>query len=105
MSFKDARAADVSRIFFALSDFAETREINGRCMRVVPDTDALVDWKDGTHTGGLYASDQLIRVMACEFGPRPKQGSRVVMDGENWQVVDVDDSEGVYAIRLRRARM
>lgn len=105
MSFKDARAADVSRIFFALSDFAEERKINGVIMRVVPDTDALIDWKDGTHTDGLYASDQLIRVMASEYGPRPKQNSRIIVDGEAWQVVDVDDSEGVYAIRIRRARM
>ena len=83
MSHKAQMAADVSAVFFCVDEFADIRLVNGQPMHVVDDTDSLVDWKDGQHTDGLYASDKLLRIPAGEYGPRPKVGAAVKIDGAN----------------------
>ena len=104
MSHKAQMAAVVSAVFFCIDEFADIRLVNGQPMHVVDDTDSLVDWKDGQHTDGLYASDKLLRVSANEYGPRPKAGAAVKIDGLTYIVVEATDDAGVYALRLRRAK-
>lgn len=105
MSHKAQMAADVSAVFFCIDEFADIRLVNGQPMHVVDDTDSLVDWKDGQHTDGLYASDKLYRVRADEYGPRSKVGGAVNVDGITYIVVEAAEEAGVYALRLRRAKM
>nr|DAU43399.1 MAG TPA: ATP-binding sugar transporter [Caudoviricetes sp.] len=105
MSHKTQMAADIDAVFFELDEYAELRTVNGKPMHVVDDSDSLHDWSDGQHTDGLYTSDRLLRIPAHEYGPRPKAQSDVTIDGAHYRVVEATDDLGVYALRLRRAKM
>lgn len=105
MSHKEQMRADIHSVFFACSEYAEMRTVNGAPMHVVDDTDSLVDWTDGEHTDGLYTSDKLLRIPASEYGARPKPMSDITIDGAHWRVVEAVDDLGVYALRIRRAKM
>ena len=53
---------------------------------------------------GVYLNQKLLYVAAADYGPLPKQGSLVTLDGKKYRVADAIDEYGVYSITLEANR-
>ena len=53
---------------------------------------------------GVYMNQKLIYVAASDFGPMPKQGSILNLDGKVYRVADAVDEYGVYSITIEANR-
>lgn len=104
MGFKDMVAADLDCTFLNLMEFAETRDIDGRPMRVVVDDHSLVERGGAEYTEGIYSVKLLIYVSAAEYGARPKQGKLLTMDGRDYRIAKVEEDMGLYTFTLEANR-
>ena len=49
---------------------------------------------------GIYMNQKLIYVAASYFGPMPKQGAILNLDGKIYRVADAVDEYGIYSITI-----
>lgn len=110
MDFKEIMKDDLAGIFFDLEEFAERRTINGKEMCVIFDENELLERKKegraGSHFDGAYLATAMLYVKAEEYGPRPKVGSVLAIDGKNvYRVAEAVDEGGVYSIALEANRI
>lgn len=109
MTLKDIIRDDIEDVFFDLDEFAEMRSVNGKQMTILIDANELTERakkeKAGRHFDGAYMAGTLIYVKVEEYGPRPKVGSVVILDGKNYRVADVAEEGGVYSITLEANRI
>ncbi|MBD5469214.1 MAG: sugar ABC transporter ATP-binding protein [Lachnospiraceae bacterium] len=103
MTLKEQVAGDVADLFFMLSDFGETHEIEGEEIDIVVDNDELLKLKTGTEIG-LSEADILIYARSAELPKRKAPGSHINYDGRECLVVDWIENTGVACILLKQNR-
>lgn len=102
MTFKEIVKNDVRQVFMNLDEFSETHTINGKEMPVQIDSNEQIEREKrlNQNMDGIYKNQKLIYVSAEEFGPMPKQGTMLNMDGKMYKVEDAIHEDGVYSITL-----
>ena len=106
MTFKDIIRDDVHRTFLNPEEFSDTHVVNGVEMPVQIDSNEQIEREKrySQNIDGMYMNQKLIYVSACEYGPLPKQGSMITLDGRKYRVADAIDEYGVYSITLEANR-
>lgn len=102
MTFKEIVKNDVRQVFMNLDEFSETHTINGKEMPVQIDSNEQIEREKrlNQNMDGIYKNQKLIYVSVEEFGPMPKQGAMLNMDGKMYKVEDAIHEDGVYSITL-----
>lgn len=104
--FKDIIASDIHNTFINTDEFSDMHTVNGARIPVQVDENEQIEREKrfNQNMDGLYTNQKLIYVAADEYGPLPKQGSLVTMDGRKYSVADAIDEGGVYSITLEANR-
>ena len=108
-AFKEIIAADIHRTFLNLDEFSDTHTINGTDMPCQVDSNEQIErekryMSKNDILDGLYSNQKLIYVAADNYGPMPKQGSLLTMDGKKYRVADAVEEMGVYSITIEANR-
>ncbi|MCD8364772.1 MAG: hypothetical protein LUC83_02965 [Clostridiales bacterium] len=106
MTFKEIIADDVKSVFLNIEEFSDTHTVNGVEMPVQIDTNEQIEREKrmGSNVDGVYTNQKLIYVSADDFGPMPKQGSILKLDGKTYRVADAVDEYGIYSITIEANR-
>ena len=106
MTFKDIIANDVHQAFLNIEEFSDTHIVNGVEMPVQIDSNEQIEREKrySQNIDGMYLNQKLIYVAASDYGPLPKQGSMLTLDGRKYRVADAIDEYGVYSITLEANR-
>jgi len=106
MTFKDIIADDIHTTFLNVDEFSDIHVINGTEMPVQFDENEQIEREKrfNQHMDGMYLNQRLIYVAASDYGPLPKEGSLLTMDGRKFRVADAIDEGGVYSITLEANR-
>ena len=101
-AFKDIIANDVHQTFLNIDEFSDTHKVNGKNMSVQIDTNEQIEREKrmNQNADGIYMNQKLIYVAASEFGPMPKQGAILNLDGKIYRVADAVDEYGIYSITI-----
>lgn len=80
--------------------------VNGVEMPVQIDSNEQIEREKrySQNIDGMYLNQKLIYVAASDYGPLPKQGSMLTIDGRKYRVADAIDEYGVYSITLEANR-
>ena len=102
LSFKEILAQDVKQVFLNPAEFGETHLVNGEPMTIVLDDVENIERekKMKSHMDGIYTRQVFFYVASADFGPLPKQGGMIDLDGQKYIVVDATDECGIYAITM-----
>ncbi len=102
MNFKDIIKKDVQDVFLNTEEFSDLHVINDKEMAVQIDANELIEREklQSQNMDGIHKNQKLIYVAADEFGPMPKQGAVLKLDGKIYKVEDVANEDGVYSITL-----
>ena len=106
MTFKDIIANDVHQTFLNIEEFSDMHVVNGVEMPVQIDSNEQIEREKrySQNIDGMYMNQKLIYVAASDYGPLPKQGSMLTLDGRKYRVADAIDEYGVYSITLEANR-
>lgn len=106
MTFKDIIKSDVKNIFLNTDEFSEMHTVNGKPMAVQIDNNEQIEREKryNQHMDGIYVKQILMYVSAEDYGPLPKQGTSVSLDGRAYRVEDAISEDGVYSITLEANR-
>lgn len=106
MTFKDIIRDDVHRTFLNTEEFSDMHVVNGVEMPVQIDSNEQIEREKrySQNIDGMYMNQKLIYVAASDYGPLPKQGSMLTLDGRKYRVADAIDEYGVYSITLEANR-
>lgn len=106
MTFKDIIANDVHQTFLNIEEFSDMHVVNGVEMPVQIDSNEQIEREKrySQNIDGMYLNQKLIYVAASDYGPLPKQGSMLTLDGRKYRVADAIDEYGVYSITLEANR-
>lgn len=106
MSFKDIIVSDIHQTFLNTEEFSDMHTVNGKEMAVQIDSNEQIEREKrfAQNMDGLYLNQKLIYVAASDYGPLPKQGSIINLDGRTYRVADAIDEYGVYSITLEANR-
>jgi len=101
-AFKDIIARDVHQTFLNIDEFSDTHKVNGKDMPVQIDTNEQIEREKrmNQNADGIYMNQKLIYVAASDFGPMPKQGAILNLDGKIYRVADAVDEYGIYSITI-----
>lgn len=101
-AFKDIIANDVHQTFLNIDEFSDTHKVNGKNMPVQIDTNEQIEREKrmNQNADGIYTNQKLIYVAASDFGPMPKQGAILNLDGKIYRVADAVDEYGIYSITI-----
>lgn len=101
-AFKDIIANDVHQTFLNIDEFSDTHKVNGKNMPVQIDTNEQIEREKrmNQNVDGVYTNQKLIYVAASDFGPMPKQGAILNLDGKIYRVADAVDEYGIYSITI-----
>lgn len=105
-AFKDLLRADIDNVFMNTDEFAAEHTVNGKKMPVSVDNNELIDRakKAKSNMDGLYVKSTLIYVKAKDFGPLPKVGAALTLDGNTYRVTDAMNEDGLFSIHLEANR-
>lgn len=106
MTFKDLLKQDVSAVFLNPKEFGEKHTVNGKEMVIIIDNNEQIEREKrvGQSDGAVYANQKLFYAAASDFGALPKQGSKILLDGEVY-LVDGAIAEGdIYSITISANR-
>ena len=105
-AFKEIIAEDVHRVFLNVDEFSDMHNINGTDMPAQIDTNEQIEREKRMNQSadGVYLNQKLVYVAASDFGPMPKQGSVLKLDGRTYRVADAVDEYGVYSITIEANR-
>lgn len=80
--------------------------VNGVEMPVQIDSNEQIEREKrySQNIDGMCLNQKLIYVAASDYGPLPKQGSMLTLDGRKYRVADAIDEYGVYSITLEANR-
>lgn len=106
MTFKDIIRDDVHQTFLNTEEFSDMHIVNGVEMPVQIDSNEQIEREKrySQNIDGMYLNQKLIYVAASDYGPLPKQGSMLTLDGRKYRVADAIDEYGVYSITLEANR-
>lgn len=101
-AFKDIIANDVHQTFLNIDEFSDTHKVNGKEMPVQIDTNEQIEREKrmNQNADGVYTNQKLIYLAASDFGPMPKQGAILNLDGKIYRVADAVDEYGIYSITI-----
>lgn len=105
-AFKDIVKADVHNVFLNIDEFSDIHNVNGIEMAVQIDTNEQIEREKrmAQNMDGVWLNQKLIYVAASDFGPMPRQGSILKLDGKIYTVNDAVDEDGVYSITIEANR-
>jgi hypothetical protein len=115
-TFKDCVARDVDLAFFNGSEHAETHKVDGKdCLVVVEEEDVRTHsahWEAGAKQNfdtGLYDSHTILYIRMDDYGPKPKIGKQLVLDGgtntkRTYTINHCAEEAGIYRMTLARIR-
>lgn len=105
-AFKDVIQEDVKAVFMNVDEFSDMHNVNGTMMAIQIDSNEQIEREKriNQHMDGIYKNQKLIYVSAADYGPLPKQGSVVSLDGKIMKVADAISEDGVYSITLEANR-
>lgn len=112
LTFKHCAAADIDKVFFNETEHADWHLIDGKRVLVILVESALKDhaahWEAGAKQNfdtGLYTARATLYIRVADYGPKPKQGKMMVVDGKRkYQIQKCEDEGGVYRMTLERTR-
>ncbi len=106
MTFKELIRNDVHNVFLNTEEFSEMHTVNGKEMPVMIDSNEQIEREKRMkqNLDGLYTNQKLMYVAASDYGPMPKQGSIINLDGRIYKVADAIGEDGVYSITLEANR-
>jgi hypothetical protein len=96
VTFKDQAAADLST-FLNVEEFADTVDIDG-------DAVACVFEGNGDTRGsgeGVTERDTVVWCRASDFHALPKVDQRITIDGDQADVIEAYEDQGIFYMRLR----
>ncbi len=103
-AFKAQLETDLGNVWFNNDEFSDYHTIDGTRMRVLLDKYELGKNDSSTTkvpTEGLYKDMLLIFVPISDFGPKPRTGRTLVLDGKKtYRVSDVIEEDGLYRMQL-----
>lgn len=101
-AFKDIVKQDIGSTFMNPDEFSEMHTINGKKMPIQVDSNEQIEREKryNQNMDGIYKNQKLIFVAADDFGPMPKQGTVLNLDGRLYKVEDAIHEDGVYSITL-----
>lgn len=102
MTFKELIDSDIESTFMNTDEFSEMHVVNGKEMPVLIDNNELIERKKKANENmdGIYANQKLLYVAASDFGPLPKQGSILILDGRTYRVDEAVSESGIYSITI-----
>lgn len=105
-AFKDIIKEDVKVTFLNIEEFSDMHTVNGKEMPVQVDSNEQIEREKrfNQYIDGIYTNQKLIYVSAADFGPMPKQGSILNLDGKILRVADAIEEDGVYSITVEANR-
>lgn len=106
MTFKDIIKRDVKAVFLNTEEFSEIHTVNGKPMAAQIDNNEQIEREKryNQHMDGIYVKQILMYVSEADFGPLPKQGTSVSLDGKTYRVADAISEDGVYSVTLEANR-
>lgn len=106
LSFKEILQGDVKGVFLNSLEFGEEHLVNGESMVISLDDVENIEREKRmkSNMDGIYARQILFYVASEDFGPLPKQGGLVDLDGKKYIVMDATDECGIYAITMEANR-
>lgn len=101
-AFKDIIARDVHQTFLNIDEFSDIHKVNGKDMPIQIDANEQIEREKrmNQNVDGVYTNQKLIYVAASDFGPMPKQGAILNLDGKIYRVADAVDEYGIYSITI-----
>jgi len=105
-SFKELLRSDIKTVFLNPDEFGEEHMVNGKKMNIIIDDNELTEREKRIkiNTDGIYKKQTLIFVSALDYGPLPRVGSPVIIDGITFIVTDSMNEAGIYSIHLEANR-
>lgn len=109
-SFKDLVRSDIKDVFLKDEEFSEIHTINGKEISVIIDDNELFDRQkrqnESQNYGDTYVAEKILYVCADEYGPRPKIGNLLLLDGKKqYTVTNVQDEDGIYGITVKAVKL
>lgn len=95
-AFKDAVAADITKVFLNADEFAETHELNGVEIPLVIDTSIIAEGANNLE--GVFLNTKTLYVSAEDIDPAPVEGEILTLDGDVYLVRRVSIEQGVLNI-------
>lgn len=102
--FKDMVARDVHTTFLNVDEFSDTHTVNGVEMAVQIDNNEQINREKRQSPEGTFRNQKLIYVSAADYGPLPRQGSAINLDGRTYKVVDAISEDGIYSLTIEEHR-
>lgn len=98
--FKDMVQSDIYNVFLNLEEFAEYWTIEGKCARVVVDTDRLQELQNGQDLA-VAESSTLFYAKSADLPPRRPAGENLNINGHECLIDSWDEDMGVATVVLR----
>jgi len=105
-AFKDIIRGDIHQTFLNIEEFSDVHVINGVEMPCQMDEIEQIEREKrfNQNMDGVFVQQRLIYVAASDYGPLPKQGQIITVDGRRYTCEDAVDEYGVYSITLEANR-
>lgn len=111
LSFKDQIEKELTQVFLNTAEFGEEHLVNGKRMTVVLTENQMAEHKSHWEAGvrrsfdsGIYNSSKKLYVRVEDFGPRPKVGGGLELDGKVMYVLALEEQAGLYVMTVDRKR-
>ncbi len=106
LSFQAILQQDVKQVFLNPLELGETHLVNGEPMTIALDDVENIERekKMKSHMDGIYTKQVLFYVASADFGPLPKEGGIIDLDGQKYTVLDATDECGIYGITMESNR-
>jgi hypothetical protein len=105
MSLRDRLEGDIQRVFINLSQFGETHMWNDTEIRCVLDSDTALKRKNNNvvDISWDFSSEEIVLYAeATAFPQRPRPQQTVMLDRNQWTVLQVGEDEGMLNVLLAR---
>lgn len=105
-TFKELIRQDVHTVFLNMDEYSDLHNVNGKEIAVQIDSNEMIEREKRVNQNrdGIYKNQKLIYVAADDFGPLPKQGSVLNLDGRIYKIEDAIHEDGIYSITLEANR-
>lgn len=98
---KDLFESDLN-IFFDLDEHAETHTIDEKTMTIIVDNEQLMK-RSKQEFEGVIVGDLLYYAKVSDFLKKPRPDEIQIYDGDQYQVIDCREVDGMYEIILKGA--
>lgn len=115
-TFKGCAAADIDATFFEENEHADRHTVDGKDVLIVLEDDDLREhsahWEAGAKQNfdtGLYAAQMILHIKKADYGPKPKVGKLLELDGgtgkqRTFTILKCQEEGGVYRMTMKRTR-